>query len=144
MKSKTLVLPAGIILSCVFAATLAAQDSPWQKLTDPTVAELAPNFSQPPSGSSSQIAWGWNGVLSREVFARDLDKIKSMNLSQAFCEPGRNPQAPYLSQAYFENVKIAVEEAKKRDMHLWFDDDGGYPSGFAGGMFTLQRPDLDM
>jgi len=29
-------------------------------------------------------------------------------------------------------------------MHLWFDDDGTYPSGFAGGKFTNERPDLRM
>src|ERR1019366_6091587 len=44
----------------------------------------------------------------------------------------------------FQAVKILVEEAGKRDMHLWFDDDGGYPSGFAGGKFTNERPDLRM
>jgi len=82
--------------------------------------------------------------MTREVIARDLDRIRSMNLYSAWVEPGRNPEARYLSPAFFENVRIAVEEARKRDMHLWFDDDGGYPSGFAGGMFTGERPDLAM
>jgi len=82
--------------------------------------------------------------MTRAVIARDLDRIRAMNLYSAWVEPGRNPQAHYLTPAYFENVRIAVEEAKKRDMHLWFDDDGGYPSGFAGGKFTLERPDLAM
>jgi hypothetical protein len=128
----------------LFVASLDAQDSPWQKLSDPAVAELAPNFAAPPSVYSSQVAWGFGGNLTRESIARDFDRVRAMNLYSVFCEPGRNPQAPYLSPGYFENVKIAVEEAKKRDMHLWFDDDGGYPSGFAGGKFTLERPDLDM
>ena len=144
MNPRTIRLPAGILLPFLFAAGLAAQDRPWQKLSDPTVAELVPDFPTPPSANSSQVAWGWNGILSREVLARDLDRIRAMNLHAAFVEPGRNPQAPYLSPAFFENVKIGVEEAKKRDMHLWFDDDGGYPSGFAGGKFTVERPDLDM
>jgi hypothetical protein len=144
MKPRIICLPASILLPFLFAAGAAAQDRPWQKLSDPTVADLAPNFPKPPSANSSQVAWGWNGLISRETLARDLDHIRAMNLYAAFVEPGRNPQAPYLSAAYFENVKIGVEEAKKRDMHLWFDDDGGYPSGFAGGKFTLERPDLDM
>jgi hypothetical protein len=82
--------------------------------------------------------------MTREVIARDLDKILAMNLHAAWVEPGRNPAAAYLSPGYFENVKIAVEEARKRGMHLWFDDDGGYPSGFAGGKFTMERPELRM
>ncbi len=136
--------PAKILLPFLCAASLSAQDRPWQKISNPTAAELAANFVAPPSVYSSQVTWGWNGVMTREVIARDLDRLLSMNIHQAWIEPGRNPEAPYLSPAYFANVKIAVEEAKQRDMHLWFDDDGGYPSGFAGGKFTLERPDLDM
>ena len=144
MPPHPLRLSLTITLPLLWAASLAAQDRPWQNLSDPTVAELAPQFASPPSAYSSQITWGWNGVMTREAIARDLDHIKSLNLSAAWVEPGRNPAAPYLSPAYFENVRIAVEEAKKRDMHLWFDDDGGYPSGFAGGKFTQERPDLAM
>jgi hypothetical protein len=123
---------------------MAGQAMAGYKLTEPTVAELAKEFAAPPSEYSSQVTWGWVGVITREVIARDLDKLQAMNILQAWVEPGRNPDAPYLSPAYFENVKIAVEEAKKRGMHLWFDDDGGYPSGFAGGKITDERPDLAM
>lgn len=134
-------------LRCAFAfaaAVAAVQADPYHTLSNPTAAELQQTFATPPAEYSSQVTWGWAGVMSREVIARDLDHLRSMNIHQAWVEPGRNPEAPYLSSAYFENVKIAVEEAKKRGMHLWFDDDGGYPSGFAGGKFTTDRPDLRM
>ena len=137
-------ITAKFLLPFLCVAAVAAQERFWQKLSNPTAAELAHNFAVPPSAYSSQVTWGWNGVITREVIARDLDKLLAMNIHQAWVEPGRNPEAPYLSPAYFENVKIAVEEAKKRDMHLWFDDDGGYPSGFAGGKITNERPDLRM
>jgi hypothetical protein len=144
MIPRIIRLPSTLLLPWLLAAGLAAQDRPWQTLSDPTVAEVAPNFPAPPSAYSSQVTWGWSGVVTRESIARDLDHIRSMNLYSAWVEPGRNPEVRYLSPAYFENVRIAVEEAKKRGMHLWFDDDGGYPSGFAGGKFSLERPDLDM
>ncbi len=133
-----------VILSFLSLAGFAVQVRAEHPLTNPTVADLARRFSSPPSEYSSQVTWGWSGVITREVLARDLDKLKAMNIQQAWVEPGRNPEAPYLSPAYFENVKIGVEEAKKRGMHLWFDDDGGYPSGFAGGKISTQRPDLAM
>ncbi|HWA10050.1 MAG TPA: glycosyl hydrolase [Opitutaceae bacterium] len=143
--------PARLLLPLLAVVSLSAcaprpssLEHPWQKLSNPTAAELADHFAAPPSEFSSQVTWGWSGVITREVIARDLDHLLAMNIHQAWVEPGRNPEAPYLSPAYFENVRIAVEEAKKRGMHLWFDDDGGYPSGFAGGKFTLERPDLDM
>lgn len=143
----TLKSPKHLLFSLLSLAPLAgfaAEDRPWQKLNDLTAAEVARNFAAPPSQYSSQVTWGWSGVITREVIARDLDKLLGMNIHQAWVEPGRNPEAPYLSPAYFENVKIAVEEAKKRGMHLWFDDDGGYPSGFAGGKFTTERPEFRM
>src|SRR4030042_734648 len=43
-----------------------------------------------------------------------------------------------------ESVKIAVDEAKKRGMIVWIEDEGKYPSGFAGGKFSNERPDLKM
>ena len=125
-----------------FSAVLRAD--PFHKLSVPTANELAHTFASPPPEYSSQVTWGWSGVITREVIARDLDHLLAMNIHQAWIEPGRNPDAPYLSAAYFNNVKIAVEEAKKRHMCLWFDDDGGYPSGFAGGKFTEERPELRM
>lgn len=143
MPLSRFCFPALTAVACL-AASASAQDRPWQSMSDPAVADLAPNFAAPPAAYSSQIAWGWTGPINREVIARDLDHIHALNLSAAWIEPGRNPDAPYLSPAYFENVRIAVEEARKRGMHLWFDDDGGYPSGFAGGLFTVKRPDLDM
>lgn len=138
----TTLLKSLLLLLC--ATPLLAQEQAWQKLDDPTAADVASHFATPPATYSSQVTWGWNGVMTRAVMARDLDHLLAMNIHQAWVEPGRDPQAPYLSAAYFRNVQIAVEEARKRGMHLWFDDDGGYPSGFAGGKFTLERPDLRM
>jgi len=43
-----------------------------------------------------------------------------------------------------EMVKVAVDEAKKRGMIIWIEDEGKYPSGFAGGKFSIERPDLKM
>jgi hypothetical protein len=37
-----------------------------------------------------------------------------------------------------------VEEAKQRNMRVWIVDDAGYPSGFAGGKFTTEKPELRM
>ncbi len=122
----------------------AAHAQNLSQMTNPTAADVAAKFAEPPPEYSSQVTWGWGGAITREVIARDLDKLLSMNLHAAWVEPGRNPAGPYLSPAYFDNVKIAVEEAKKRNMRLWFDDDGGYPSGFAGGKFSEETPDLRM
>ena len=41
-------------------------------------------------------------------------------------------------------VRFAVDQAKARGMRVWIIDEGKYPSGFAGGLFTQKRPDLRM
>jgi hypothetical protein len=50
----------------------------------------------------------------------------------------------YLTPEYFAFFKQFALEAKKRDMKVWIVDDIGYPSGFAGGYFTKEKPELRM
>jgi alpha-L-rhamnosidase len=125
----------------VLAATIQAQEYPWQRLADPTVAELAATFPSPPPEYSTQFDFGFSTSRSLEDIDAVLDHAKAMHVQAAFVEPVRG-KSPYLSTDYFDAVKALVQEAKKRDMRLWFDDDGGYPSGFGGGLFTKNRPDL--
>ena len=41
-------------------------------------------------------------------------------------------------------VKFAVQEAARRGMKLWIQDESDYPSGFAGGKVSEQYPQLTM
>ncbi len=135
---------AKILLPLLGVATASAQDKPWQKISAPLAAEVAANFATPPPIYSSQVACGIGGSADPVAIGHGLDKLLAMNIHVAYLMPGRSTTAPYLSPGYFALVKVAVEEAKKRNMYLWFDDEGGYPTGFAGGKFTLERPDLKM
>jgi hypothetical protein len=134
---------AQILVSLLLVSGAFAQERPWQQLSSPTAAQLAANFPAPPPEYSAQFDWGFSDQLTREDMGRVLDRSKSVNVQAAYCEPKRG-KSPYLSPGYFEAVKTVVEEAKKRNMRIWFDDDGGYPSGFGGGKFTTDRPDLRM
>ncbi len=110
----------------------------------PSLAEVTANFKNPPSQYSSTVTWGWDGNSSRESVARDLDKLYSLGFRAATIEPGYGMAGKYLSEAWFQSIKVAVEEAKKRGMHLWIIDEGKYPSGFAGGKFSEEHPELRM
>lgn len=122
---------------------LSAQ-SAWQKTTMPTLNEVWANLKNPPSQYSTTVTWGWDGNMTREVIARDLDKLYSVGFRAVTIEPGYGMAGKYLSEAWFQSMKMAVEEAKKRGMHIWIIDEGKYPSGFAGGKFSEERPDLKM
>jgi len=60
-------------------------------------------------------------------------------------EAGYNPgNAAYLTPAWFQTIRTAVEAARKRGMRIWLVDGGKYPSGIAGGKFANEHPDLEM
>jgi hypothetical protein len=134
---------AQILMPLLLVGVVSAQERPWQRISDPAAAQLAAKFASPPSEYSSQFDWGFSDKLTREAMAAILDHAKSLGVMGAYVEP-KVGNSPYLSAGYFQAVKMVVEEARKRGMYLWFDDDGGYPSGFAGGKFTNERPDLRM
>jgi hypothetical protein len=82
--------------------------------------------------------------MSDTVIKRDLDRIRAMGFRGVMLEAGYGMKAGYLSPGWFSLVRVAIEEAKIRGMKVWIEDEGKYPSGFAGGKFSNERPDLKM
>jgi hypothetical protein len=133
-----------LIISNILLTAILYSQQPWQKITYPTTNEILNNFRIPPPEYGMILWWGWDGPMTDTVIKRDLDRIKAMGFSGVMLEAGYGMTAKYLSPEWFEMVKIAVGEAKKRDMRVWIEDEGKYPSGFAGGKFSNERPDLKM
>jgi len=132
-----------IILLLITYLPVNAQ-RPWQTISDPDISTLAKKFKSPPSAYGMILWWGWDGPMTDTVIKRDLDRIKAMGFRGVMIEAGYGMTAKYLSPEWFALVKTAVAEAKKRDMIVWIEDEGKYPSGFAGGKFSNERPDLKM
>lgn len=105
---------------------------------------LQSGFKMPDSSYGPSILWGWEGPVSKEVITRDLDRFKSLHIRSVNIEAGYDLPFPYLSEGYFDLIKFAVEQAKQRGMVIWMIDECKYPSGFAGGKFSKERPDLRM
>jgi hypothetical protein len=57
---------------------------------------------------------------------------------------GSRLKPKYLSPEQLDLAKFAVEEAKKRGMKVWIQDEGNYPSGLAGGLINREYPQLRM
>lgn len=132
-----------IIINVIPLIILNGQQA-WQKISSPGIREISMNFTNPPPEYGAILWWGWDGPMTDTVIKRDLDRIKLMGFKGVMLEAGYGMTAKYLSPEWFSMVKIAVEEAKKRDMRVWVEDEGKYPSGFAGGKFSTERPDLKM
>jgi len=108
------------------------------------VDEVAANFQSPPVEYSMTFYWGWDGEITEEVIARDLDAFKARGVHIVTLESGYDMGSPYLSPEWLDMVKRTVELARERDMRVWIVDEGKYPSGFAGGKFTTDAPELRM
>jgi hypothetical protein len=143
---KTLRWLLGFVVPAAVAfASDAPVLRPWQQLNATTTAAAAAHFASPPPEYCATTTWGWDGPITEELIARDLDTIKARGLRVATIEAGyRMENAPYLSDGWFALIRYAAEQAKARDMRLWIIDEGKYPSGFAGGKFSAERPDLRM
>ncbi len=133
-----------LILTLLIPAVCLNGQQPWQTFSDPEYKNLTAAFKSPPAEYGMIIWWGWDGHISDTVIKRDLDRIKEMGFRGVMLEAGYGMTAKYLSPEWFELVKVAVDEAKKRGMIVWIEDEGKYPSGFAGGKFSVERPDLKM
>ena len=139
-------IPGFLALITLMSAALPAQ-RPWQQITVPSVREAAANFKAPPHEYGAiQPFIGWNGPDAKERMARivqDLDRLSANGVFIVNMSPGRG-EPKYLSPEHMEQVKFVVQEAKKRGMKLWIQDEYDYPSGFAGGKISEQYPELTM
>lgn len=134
------------LLVSLLAAALPAQ-RPWQEITVPSVRDVAANFKTPPHeyGAIQPFA-SWNGTDPKEVrerIVRDFDRLAANGVFVVNLSPGRG-EPKYLSPEHMDQVKFTVQEAAKRDMRLWIQDESDYPSGFAGGNISRQYPQLGM
>jgi hypothetical protein len=130
----------------LFSFAVMAQ-RPWQQITIPSVRDVAANFKAPPHeyGAIQPFA-SWNGPDPKEVrerIVRDFDRLAANGVFVVNLSPGRG-EPKYLSPEHMEQVKFTVQEAAKRGMRLWIQDESDYPSGFAGGNISRQYPQLGM
>ena len=124
-------------------ATGEAQQG-WQKIQAPTAADVAAQWNMPPPEYGPEPYYGLNGSVTLQQAERDLDTLHSLGFQAVTVQAGYNMPFAYLSAEYFAFFRSFVEEAKKRNMRVWIVDDAGYPSGFAGGKFSLTMPELRM
>jgi hypothetical protein len=128
----------------VFGGAGVHPQQPWQHLQSLTAAQVEAQWKSPPPEYGPEPYYGLNGSISIPQVERDLDTLHSLGFQAVTVQAGFNMPFAYLSPEYFAFFRKFVEEAKQRDMRVWIVDDAGYPSGFAGGKFTTDKPELRM
>ena len=139
-RISMVLVPAAML---VLAAGASCQQ-PWQHLQSPTAAQVAAQWKTPPPEYGPEPYYGLNGAVSVAQMERDLDTLHQLGFQAVTVQAGFNMPFAYLSPEYFAFFRKFVEEAKQRNMRVWIVDDAGYPSGFAGGKFTSEKPELRM
>ena len=131
------------ILPVFFALPLHA-DQPWREITVPTVIEAAASFTSPPKEYGA-IHWAiWGGQQSKQRILADIERVAANGGGVYMINNSRGLRPKYFTPEYFELVKFAVAECKKRGLKVWIEGDAGYPDGFAGGMISRDYPQLGM
>ena len=59
-----------------------------------------------------------------------------MGFGGFFMHSRRGLETEYLSDEYFESIKVCIESAKEKQMNACLYDEDRWPSGFAGGLVT--------
>ncbi|MGA7726765.1 MAG: hypothetical protein WCA95_15920, partial [Opitutaceae bacterium] len=135
-------LPLGPLWVCLALPSGAAQA--WREITVPTVAQAAAAFPAPPREYGA-IHWAiWGGLQTREHILAQIEQLHANGAYVIMLNASRGLQPKYFSAEYMGLVRFLVDECKKRGMKVWLEDDGGYPSGFAGGAISRDYPRLAM
>jgi len=110
----------------------------------PSARQAAANFATPPAEYGMVLWWLWNGQMTEAEILRDLDDIRSHGVTSVMIWAYNGLEIDYLSDTWFQRIQFAVYAARDRGIRVWLEDEGSYPSGFAGGAFTRQYPDQRM
>jgi hypothetical protein len=132
------------VMAILLQAAASSSQQPWQQLQNPTAAEVAARWLTPPPEYGPEPYYGLNGSINISQVERDLDTLHGLGFQAVTVQAGYNMPFAYLSPEYFAFFRQFVQEAKQRNMRVWIVDDAGYPSGFAGGKFTSEKPELRM
>ncbi|MBQ7064037.1 MAG: hypothetical protein IJM90_04005 [Firmicutes bacterium] len=89
-----------------------------------------------------QPFWFWNGEMDPEEIRRQIRQMHQQGVRGFLIHPRQGLELPYLSRAFFERVRVAVQEAKDCGMEVWLYDEYPYPSGVTAGKVMLDHPEF--
>lgn len=84
--------------------------------------------------------WSWNDKLTEKELRHQIRNMHSLGINGFFMHARGGLETEYLSDEWYDAIRVSVDEAKKLGMEAWAYDENGWPSGFAGGKL-LEDPD---
>ncbi len=100
------------------------------------------NFTNPPKELGILPFWFWNGELDPKEMEWQLREYKDKGIPGVFLHGRFGLKVPYVSDEWFERVKIAVDLAKRIGIDMWVYDEMNWPSGTAERQVLKKYPHL--
>ncbi len=117
-----------------------------------TVAQVAAGFQDPPAFYRPAMFWAWNADPTPETIGEQLRDMHRAGVGGVVIMPMPATfrqhdffdgiHIPYLSDEFFRLVRVAAEECRTLGLKMWIYDEGGWPSGIAGGLVTEGHPEF--
>jgi len=83
-----------------------------------------------------------NHFFEEKEISRQLQEMKTQGFGGVFLHPRAGNLVPYLTDMWFKKINYAVGECIRLGLEPWLYDEEPFPSGAAGGLVCMQRPDL--
>lgn len=101
---------------------------------------LSDVFEHPQAEHSACPFWFWNGDLEPDELLHQIRLMYEKGIRAFMIHARKGLTIKYLSEEWFERVRLAVEEATRLGMKLWLYDEDNWPSGYAGGRVLARDP----
>lgn len=99
-------------------------------------SQLIESLNQVPPHHQPYPFWFWNGTLETAEIRRQLAMMRAVGITEFMIHGRTGLQTPFLSEAWFAAVGVAVEDAAAYGMRVWIYDEFNWPSGTADGTIT--------
>lgn len=113
---------------------------------DPVAAQEDPAIVEP------AVFWFWNETTTPDDIRARLGEFQSKGLGAVYVHAMPDSfrkedfhggmEVEYLSDAFFELIRITCDELRRRGMIMWLYDEGGWPSGVAAGRVVAEDPNF--
>ncbi len=75
--------------------------------------------------------WFWNGDMTEPEIRWQIAQMADKGIRGFFIHPRQGLRQPYLSDAFFRRVRVAIEAAESHGLVVHLYDEYPYPSGIA-------------
>ena len=91
------------------------------------------NLSEKAKQNAIKPFWSWNDNLEKEELCQQIEIMKKNGIEGFFMHARGGLITEYMSEEWFDKIKICLDKADELGMQAWAYDENGWPSGFADG-----------